>query len=108
MTHSLYSDGLWHSQLISNHLITAFIPFLPLEKEHVRACIRDDIVKKYKQIFRNSDAVPEEYVDEVMQELKFYPSTEQVFSVTGCKRVSEKVDFVMVDKDLTTKRRFEL
>ncbi|RUS86823.1 hypothetical protein EGW08_005419 [Elysia chlorotica] len=93
-------NGLWHSQLISNHLITSFIPFLPLEKQHVRACIKDDIIKKYPLHFPNEHEVPEDYVDEVMQELKFYPPAEQVFSVTGCKRVSEKVDYVMMDKVL--------
>ena len=63
----------------------------------MRACIRDDIVKKYGMYRRTGD-VPEEYVDEVMQELTFFPPSEQVFSITGCKRVSQKVDFVMMDK----------
>ncbi|GFR91418.1 torsin-like protein [Elysia marginata] len=101
-------NGLYHSQLISNHLITSFIPFLPLEKEHVRACITDDIVKKYRWHFRNRHEVPEEYVDEVIQELNFYPAAEQIFSVTGCKRVSEKVDFVMIDKVLPKRKSGEL
>ena len=32
-----------------------------------------------------------------MEELTFIPPKEQVFSATGCKRVAEKVDYVMVD-----------
>lgn len=31
------------------------------------------------------------------------PDAEQLLSSTGCKRVSEKVDYVMVDTDLQTK-----
>ncbi|KAH9513947.1 Torsin-1A [Bulinus truncatus] len=90
-------NGLWHSQLISNHLITAFIPFLPLAKEHVRDCIRDSL--RYKKHFGWTDDIPEKLVDLVVKELTFFPATEQVFSSTGCKRVSEKVDFVWEDWD---------
>ena len=68
----------------------------------MRSCIRDDIVKKYPWHFYDQHVVPEDYVDEVMQELKFYPPAEQFFSVTGCKRVSEKVDYVMIDKNIRT------
>ncbi|GFN79492.1 torsin-1a-like [Plakobranchus ocellatus] len=94
-------NGLWHSQLISSHLITAFIPFLPLEKEHVKKCIKDDIIKKYLSFYPSHRHVPEKYVDEVMEELTFQPALEKVFSVTGCKRVAEKVNYVMMDKDLS-------
>ncbi|XP_059141080.1 torsin-1A-like [Physella acuta] len=87
-------SGFWHSQLISQHLVTAFIPFLPLEKGHVKKCIRDALIaKKY---YSNVRDIPDETVDLVLKELTFYPK-EQVYSSTGCKRVSEKVDLVMMD-----------
>lgn len=92
--------GLWHSELISKHLVTAFIPFLPLPKKNIRQCIRDTIYAKgyypdHMDRSKNSDWL-EKKIDEVMDELTFYPEQEQLFSVTGCKRVAEKVDFVML------------
>ncbi|BFZ15119.1 hypothetical protein BsWGS_18158 [Bradybaena similaris] len=88
-------NGLWHSQLISSQLITAYIPFLPLEKIHVRKCIMDFLVsKKYHSNIRD---IPSEVVDTIMKELTFYPPTEQIFSTSGCKRVVEKIDYVMMD-----------
>ncbi|KAK7096990.1 torsin-1A-like isoform X2 [Littorina saxatilis] len=86
--------GLWHSELISKHLVTAFLPFLPLERTFVRQCIRDQLV--LKRHYPSLEEIPEVIVEEVMQELSFYPEKEQLFSVTGCKRVPEKVDLVML------------
>ena len=88
-----FSEGLWHSELIGNHLITAYLPFMPLERKHVRQCVLDSLVTK--RYYHTAQSVPKAVVDEVMQELAFYPPDEQLFSVTGCKRVAEKVDFVM-------------
>ncbi|CAL1538967.1 unnamed protein product [Lymnaea stagnalis] len=92
-------NGLWHSQLISNHLITAYIPFLPLAKEHVRKCIRDAMVTK--RYYIDVSAVPDTKVDQVIKQLTFIPEAEQVFSSTGCKRVSEKIDYVMMGGSLS-------
>lgn len=90
-----FTDGLWHSQLISSQLITAYIPFLPLEKIHVRKCIMDFLIsKKYYSSVRD---ITNEAVDTIMKELAFYPPTEQIFSTSGCKRVVEKMDYVMMD-----------
>ena len=95
---AFFSAGLWHSELISKHLVTAFIPFLPLERKYVRQCIRD--VLAMRQYYRSHEAViteeeVEEQVEKVMAELTFYPEEVQLFSVTGCKRVAEKIDYVM-------------
>ncbi|XP_076467526.1 torsin-1A-like [Babylonia areolata] len=86
--------GLWHSELISKHLVTAFIPYLPLERRHVRECVRDTLVQR--QHYKSRGQVPDDVVRKVMAELTFYPEKEQLFSVTGCKRVAEKVDYVML------------
>ncbi|KAK0045120.1 torsin-1B [Biomphalaria pfeifferi] len=86
------SRGLWHSELIINHLISAFVPFLPLAKEHVRSCIRDGLVSK--QYYRNLRSVPESVVDRIIKELTFIPEEEQIFSSNGCKRVVDKIFLV--------------
>ena len=49
-----------------------------------------------KRYYNSYAMVPKEKVDQVMGELSFYPENEQLFSVTGCKRVAEKVDYVML------------
>ncbi|XP_025087670.1 torsin-1A-like isoform X2 [Pomacea canaliculata] len=87
--------GLWHSELIAKHLITAFIPFLPLTRKHVQDCVRDVLVTK--GCYRRPKEVSQYTVDNVLKELTFNSGEEQLFSVTGCKRVAEKVDFVMLD-----------
>ncbi|KAK0045132.1 torsin-1A, partial [Biomphalaria pfeifferi] len=86
-------SGLRHSELISRHLVSAFIPFLPLAKEHVRSCIREGLVaRKYFSQVKN---VPEDVVDRIVKELTFFPEIEQVFSINGCRRVTDKISFVM-------------
>ncbi|KAK6979341.1 torsin-1B, partial [Biomphalaria glabrata] len=88
------SRGLWHSDLIINHLISAYVPFLPLAKEHVRSCIRDGLVSK--QYYTNLRSVPELVVDRIIKELTFIPEEEQIFCSNGCKRVVDKI-FLFVE-----------
>ncbi|XP_063413565.1 torsin-1A-like [Mytilus trossulus] len=87
-------SGYYKSDLLSHYLITAFIPFLPIEKEHVVRCIKHHLVAKgHKNTSINT-------IEEIAQQLQFYPNeTVQMFSATGCKRVEEKVDYVMGEKD---------
>ncbi|XP_062596152.1 torsin-1A-like [Saccostrea cucullata] len=88
------SSGMYLCDLIIKHLITAYVPFLPLERKHVRECIKDFLVAKnyYKR-----DKIPDEIVYKISKQLSYYPADLEVFSVTGCKRVPEKVDYMMSD-----------
>lgn len=82
--------GYYKSDLISHHLITAFVPFLPIEKEQVVHCIRHHLVAK------GHKDTPINKIEEIAQQLQFYPNeTDKMFSATGCKRVEEKVDYIM-------------
>ncbi|VDP89082.1 unnamed protein product [Echinostoma caproni] len=76
--------GLRYSELIQKHLITAMIPFLPLQEEHVKKCILD--VTRQRAIPYTDDLV-----QFVLQELEWAPEGARMFSVSGCKRVYEKV-----------------
>ncbi|XP_070581933.1 torsin-1A-like isoform X2 [Ptychodera flava] len=82
--------GLWHSDLIEKHLISFFVPFLPLERSHVKKCIKDDMRSKG---YRTDPDI----IDKIANELQYSPQDSPVFSKSGCKRVSEKVNFVMFD-----------
>ena len=87
----MFAGGLWHSSLIDRNLVTAFIPFLPMERTHVKLCIEDDL--RYK-----NQRVSEDIVNRVADVLPFYPPGVNVFATSGCKRVSQKVD-LMLDSD---------
>ena len=87
------AGGLWHSELITKNLISSYIPFLPLERKHVKQCIRDGIVQK--GFYVHKDDIPESKVQEIADELTYYPSDVSLFSSTGCKRILEKISFHM-------------
>lgn len=90
--------GLWHSSLIEKNLIDAFIPFLPLERRHVKMCVRDDLRAK-------SLDESEEFFNKVAEEMQYFPANLKLFSTSGCKRVSQKVDFVK-EKEEFSKLKF--
>ncbi|KAJ8297483.1 hypothetical protein KUTeg_024014, partial [Tegillarca granosa] len=92
-------SGLWHSDLLIRHMISAYIPFLPLERRHIKQCVKDNLLEK--KFYKNEKEINAEKVQEIVNELTYYPQDEQLFSVTGCKRVPEKVDFIMEDLDLS-------
>ena len=95
MLHLLFfAGGLRHSELIRKNVISALVPFLPLEVSHVKECIRQDI--KNKRHVPNLEA----FVNEVANELRFFPPEKNLYSVSGCKRVTEKVDYVLERKSL--------
>lgn len=88
--------GYYANPVLLRHLITAYIPFLPLEKKHIKECIKDVLLRKKYYILRED--IPEELVDKISKEMNYFPEETQLFSKTGCKRVSEKVDYAM-DED---------
>ena len=79
--------GFWHTSLIQANLIDFFIPFMPLEKSHIKQCAKVDMEEK---------GLPptEAAITKVADELLYFPD-EKVFSTSGCKKVSSKVDFIM-------------
>ena len=87
--------GLWHTALIDRHLISFFVPFLPLERRHVRKCITHQL-----QLARKEDgyryALPDkEIVARVLDLLEFAPPDKPLYAVAGCKKVQQKLDYVL-------------
>ena len=80
--------GFWHSSLIEKNLIDYFIPFLPLERSHVKMCAKADLEKK-------GHPVTKQVLNSIADELLYFPEDLKVFSQSGCKKVSSKVDFIM-------------
>jgi len=63
-----------------------------MEREHVKRCIRDDILSK-GQLVRQSAL--ENTVNQVADSLTYFPEDLQIFAASGCKQVSQKVDLVL-------------
>ena len=80
--------GLWHSSLIEKNLVDYFIPFLPMERTQVKQCAEEDMKAKNHVPTANN-------LDLVADEMQYYPEEEQIFSTSGCKKVSSKVDLIM-------------
>ncbi|KAJ9601500.1 hypothetical protein L9F63_000339 [Diploptera punctata] len=78
-------DGGFHeNEAIESDLIDHYVPFLPLEKSHVTQCIIAEFKRRKMPIPSTS------IIEEVMEDLTFGPEPYNLYSYTGCKRVSPK------------------
>ena len=80
--------GFWHSSLIEKNLIDYFIPFMPLERSHIKMCAKADLKQKGHPFI-------EPILNTIADELLYFPDDLKVFSQSGCKKISSKVDYVM-------------
>ena len=80
--------GFWHSTLIDKNLIDFFIPFMPLERSHIKMCAKDDLEQKGRP-------VTEEVLNRVADEVMYFPEDSKAFSQSGCKTISSKVDITL-------------
>ena len=78
--------GLRESSVLKRYSIGVFVPFLPLERKHVKLCIRDILKRSYPKQ-RDSDTI----IEEITDEMTYFPDELQVYSKSGCKGVYEKV-----------------
>ena len=100
------TGGLKRAELLDKHLVSVFVPFLPLERAHVRLCVYDDLRNK-------GYPIKEKFVDDVLEEMSFFPpkvfgDDDVQFSETGCKRVMDKVDLLAYEQKLRRKAKGEL
>jgi torsin-1 len=75
--------GLKESRLITSAVIDFYLPFLPLEVQHVTECIKAE----YKSFGRPT--VTSEMVEEILKYIGFHSVTK--FANTGCKTIHPKV-----------------
>ena len=80
--------GFWHAAVIAANLIDYFVPFLPLNRSHIKQCAKTDMEQK-------NYTVTDSALDKVADELLYFPDDVKVFSRSGCRKVSTKVDFIM-------------
>lgn len=83
--------GLHKSELIQHSLVDHYVPFLPLERKHVEFCIRDEIRRRGHK--ENKD-----FVKSVADQMIYFPPENKLFSTTGCKRVAQKVAYLLANE----------
>jgi len=84
--------GLKFSELISAQLIDHFVPFLPMERRHVRMCIRDYLQQR-------GYAVTEDRLMAIAETLQYYPASNPIFSVSGCKKIAQKAELHLMSEE---------
>jgi len=83
--------GFRGSDIMARNLIDHYIPFLPLERKHIRLCIHDYIQLKYGSRIPRREKIGD-FIEKVAEEIEYFPRDSQVYARTGCKRISAKVD----------------
>lgn len=81
----IYVGGLQYSEIIKRDFIDVFLPFLPLEREHVRQCILKELTLRERPFNEN-------LIEFIADQFIYHPEEFELFSESGCKRVSQKVD----------------
>lgn len=87
---SFLHGGLKNSDLVARAMIDAFVPFMPLEREHVRECT----VAYLKEQHHWSDsriAAESKLIDKIVNDMQYVTDT-GLYARYGCKRVISRVD----------------
>merc|ERR1712098_93276 len=82
--------GLHHSTVIDSSLIDVYVPFLPLERKHVKLCVE-------KEARERNLSMTSDQVSKVVDSLTYWPQETSLYSTTGCKRISNKLDLFQED-----------
>ncbi|RZC43230.1 Torsin domain containing protein, partial [Asbolus verrucosus] len=77
-------DNDFYNSLVKTFLIDHYVPFLPMERRHVRQCIVDEFLR------RNIMNPKEEYINKILEIVQWVPLNEKVFSRSGCKQISQQ------------------
>jgi hypothetical protein len=100
---------MWHASIIDSYLIDFYVPFLPLERLHVKNCIKIELLKynfedKQKYVKENL----ENDLDQIADEMVYEPPGLNKFSTAGCKRVPNLVRNLIVERKYKLKEKDEL
>jgi hypothetical protein len=103
---STKDKGMWHSSLISGHLIDHYVPFLPLEREHIKQCIVREFAKN-SITRRNHPELPKD-VDFIADEMVYDIDGDYKYATSGCKRVANFVRKRIIERGLYDIGKLEL
>ena len=90
--------GLWHASIIDSYLIDYYIPFLPLERDHIRNCIRAEfknynLTNNHQHLTTSNGGARIKYtineydVEQIVDDHVYEPPGYKKYSSSGCKRV---------------------
>jgi len=85
---------LRHASLIDRHLVTFFVPFLPLEREHIRSCIERQLGIILANDVYEYELSTDDIINRVLNLIEFTSSSSVEYSVSGCKKVQQKLNYV--------------
>lgn len=74
--------------LIEGYLIDVFVPFLPLEYDHVMQCVLAAML--HLNVQPKADVA-----DMLTRDLGFFPKSDPIFSSVGCKTVEKRLSFYL-------------
>ncbi|XP_070934470.1 prosalusin isoform X1 [Macaca nemestrina] len=80
--------GFSHSGIMEERLLDAVVPFLPLQRHHVRHCVLNELAQLGLE-------PRDEVVQAVLDSTTFFPEDEQLFSSNGCKTVASRISFFL-------------
>lgn len=83
---------MYYSDIIYKYMIIVYVLFLLMERKYIKECIKDFLV--VRNYYRRED-IFEDKIRVIVQELNYYLVDMEIFLVIGCKRVLEKVIYVM-------------
>ena len=88
---SKQTGGFKGTVLIESGLIDFFVPFLPLEKEHIKQCVEESINERQKNKPVNQRKPATDELKEVIAaELQYFAKFDEKFAENGCKKVMKK------------------
>ena len=88
-------ENLWYANLLKKDRISAIVPFLPLERDHVKNCIRDEMSRNYVDAYVSSNK--EKFVNMVADKLEYFRAHSKHFSKDGCKDVEDTLSLILDD-----------
>ncbi|XP_062515439.1 torsin-1A-like [Corticium candelabrum] len=80
--------GAWFQSLIDANVIDLYVPFLPMERKHVMLCAKADMERK-GYVYSMTD------LERIADEMSYFPEQSSLFSESGCKKVSSRIDLIM-------------
>ncbi|XP_051836008.1 prosalusin [Antechinus flavipes] len=78
--------GFWQSGIVEDQLLDLLVPFLPLQRHHVRHCVTNELAQ-----LGLAQQQEEEVAQAVVDGTAFFPEEEQLFSSNGCKTVASRI-----------------
>lgn len=78
------NSGFWKSIVVERNLIDYFVPFLPLEYQHVEMCVNAELKSR-------GYPANKKLATRIAEQLSDFPKDSRIYSSKGCKTVASKL-----------------